>query len=181
MIAYASIFGWFSWLIFGGGIAPQTEGRAGFLWMFAPILIGIVLLVWQKIFTYTLKRKYRITGEDGAVQNAVQFLRERCPEGEDWRDYCKKRISYISFNYLDGICRKLTIEPRKLKVDIRKAKGGGSTFIGTGSGGMVATGVALSVISGLAAKAKNNAINACIEKIEELLYFNNIAEYFNQR
>jgi len=80
---------------------------------------------------------------------------------------------------LEKICEKLGVNPTEAKVGFGKVKGGGSTWIGSGSWGMVGAGIGLSVLSGIGAAAKNSAINGRIKELENYVFYNNIADYFN--
>jgi|GEM_PF-6406130 len=80
---------------------------------------------------------------------------------------------------LMGICEALDIDPEEVKPDFGKVSGGGSTYVGWGSGAVVGTAIGLSALSGMRARSKNSSINYRIEKLENYQFYNNVAAHFN--
>lgn len=96
-------------------------------------------------------------------------------------EYSNKKIScmFIMDTSLAIICKKLGVDSTEAKVGLGKVKGGGSTFVGWGSSGMVGAGIGLSALSSIGAAAKNSAINDRIKELENYIFYNNVASYFN--
>jgi hypothetical protein len=81
--------------------------------------------------------------------------------------------------YLEQICHAMRVDALDFKADFGRARGGGSTWVGWGSGGAIAGGLALSAVSKMKAGAKNVVINQHIRFVELCAFYNNVAVYFN--
>jgi hypothetical protein len=101
-------------------------------------------------------------------------------EWDLYEDKAFKNTSCLGSWDLESICRKLGINPTEAKVGFGRVKGGGSTWIGTGSGGMVGLGIGLSVLSSIGAASKNSSTNFRAEILENFVFYNNVAAYFNE-
>jgi hypothetical protein len=117
---------------------------------------------------------------DRILNGVHKITPKKYPTEKEMQKYKEHEFTYISSSFLEKICHGLELDPDDYKVDLRRAKGGGSTYVGLGSGGMIAAGITLSAISGFATWTKNGFINQRIEEVENLLFFNNVADYFNK-
>jgi hypothetical protein len=87
--------------------------------------------------------------------------------------------AYVNEVYLEQICHAMKVDALDFKADFGRARGGGSTWVGWGSGGAIAGGFALSAVSKMKAGAKNAAMNNRIRFVERCAFYNNVAVYFN--
>jgi len=132
--------------------------------VFLFILAFVLILLPTNLF----KKKYRSDGEKAAAQLDPWELFE-----------CSQEKATLSLDTnLGKICEKLDINPTEAKIGLGKVKGGGSTYVGWGSGRAIGAGIGLSALSSIRAASKNSATNSRIKELENYIYYNNVARYF---
>jgi len=141
-------------------------------WWLLLILTPISWVLSFKLMMLPTKRlveKYRSSGEEAAAILGPWKLFEDSNEKTELN-------ADIS---LGMICEKLGVDPAEAKIGMGKVKGGGSTYVGWGSGRAVGAGIALSTISSMRARSQNSATNGRIKELENYLYYNNVAAYYS--
>jgi len=139
---------------------------------YIPIIVAVALLVAERIYTISCKKKYQLQIDDW-LHVEESKLTER-----DLYDFSKEAVCVSTDEYLRKICEVLSIDPDEAKVSLGRVKGGGSSYVGWGTAGAVGAGLALSAISKLRSADKNAKINARVREFETLIFYNNLAAYF---
>ena len=175
----------------------MTRGEAIVIWilsllMFAAIPLSVIFIITNKsslmpvmflvfvtlFIMLLLTKKIIIKRQKSGAEEAIAKM-----EPHELFDFSSgsSRCHFYPNPALMGICKELSIDPEDVKPDLGKVSGGGSTYVGWGSGTAVGTGVTLTTISSMRAASKNSSINYRIEKLENYLFYNNIAQYFNSK
>lgn len=88
-------------------------------------------------------------------------------------------VNNSSESYLNAICKKIGVDPSEVKLGLGTVRGGGSTFIGWGSGAVVGAAIGLSIGSAAWNGLKNIGKNEELRDLENYIYYNNLAVFFN--
>ena len=157
-------------IILLGTTANKIEGLGGYLLLILAMLCLLALVVISTLIpTRLFIRKYKSAGKEAAAQLDPWELFE-----------CSYEKATLSLDIsLGKICSKLGVDPEEAKIGLGKATGGGSTYVGWGSGRAVGAGIGLSAISSMRARSQNSTTNSNIKELENYLYYNNVAAYFN--
>lgn len=180
--ALKSLFKWLSilpfvWIV-GGMVAGGFFGKIEQYWqslVLLPAIIATCSLIVFLIFKSSLKRKYKLE-----VSSDLQQAEENFNEW-DLLEYAPKCAGNIddAYSFLGKVCEKLGVDPIDAKVGLGKVKGGGSTWVGWGSGTAVGAAIGLSAISKMKASTDNAKTNSRIKVLEYFIFYNNVAVYFN--
>ncbi|MDR0974153.1 MAG: hypothetical protein LBL80_00450 [Ruminococcus sp.] len=145
------------------------------------ILLLCLLCILGAIVTAIIK--LILKGRAKKDEKTISYYNRKISEFNpmDLMNLCS-RIIYLNMQYdfdLSVICDKLGVSTSAMRTNFNKASGGGSTWIGGGSLGLVGLGLGLTAISKLNAAEKNSQFNSRMQVLQSYLFYNNVAEYFN--